>query len=168
MSRILIALAFFFPMTLVLGACSSTNEQEELSPSGNTNSGNVNSSDFELYEIGDSARIVFYEDGLQLYTVLEGPGEFPVDGMTILVHYHGLLGDGSVFDSSYDRDEPLKVRLGTGKLIPGFEYSVKQLRMGSKAIAFIPPELGYGGKEDVPNVPPNSDLIFHIEVLGTF
>lgn len=155
-------------MALFLGSCSSTNEQEEMGARGNIGSGNEHTSGFDLYEIKDSARIVNYEDGLQLYTVLEGPGEFPVDGMTVLVHYHGLLGDGNVFDSSYDRGEPLKVRLGAGKLIPGFEYSVKQLRMGSKAIAFVPPELGYGSKEGVPNVPPNSDLIFHLEVMGTF
>ena len=159
----------FIAITLA-GMLVSCGGSEQADGAGNTAEANpeVSPIPFSPYTIEDSSRIVNYEDGLQLYTVLEGPGAFPVDGNDILVHYHGLLSTGKVFDSSYDRGEPLKVRLGQGKLIKGFEKSMKQLRMGSKAIAFIPPELGYGSKEDVPNVPPNSSLIFHLEVLGTF
>ncbi len=159
-------LAMLVAVTFIQG-CSKSG-----SPGANDSgvSGEVNASPipFEPYTIIDSSKIVNYEDGLQLYTVVDGPGEFPIDGMDILVHYHGMLANGDVFDSSYQRGEPLKVRLGRGKLIQGFEYSLKQLRMGSKAIAIIPPELGYGSKDDVPNVPPNSTLNFHLEVLGTF
>lgn len=164
-------LAFLFMVTalgVAMVACSSAeNETPPSQPISETGI-SVKNSDVQLYEVNDSSQIVNYENGLGLYTVLEGPGPFPVDGIDVFVHYKGLLEDGKVFDSSYQRGEPLKVRMGSGKLIQGFEYSLKQLRMGSKAIAFVPPALGYGSKEDVPNIPPNSSLIFHIEVLGTF
>ena len=167
MSRTSTVLLIAIALASILASCGRS--EKAGASDGNAEASDAPSPiDFTPYSVEDSARIVNYEDGLQLYTVLEGPGDFPVDGNDILVHYHGLLSTGKVFDSSYDRGEPLKVRLGQGKLIKGFEKAMKQLRMGSKAIAFIPPELGYGSKEDVPNVPPNSSLIFHLEVLGTF
>ncbi len=161
-------LFLLIPLGVGMVSCSSAEKSENPSSTESLARSTAGGLSFQQYTIDDSSRIVTYEDGLQLYTVLEGPGDFPNDGMNVLVHYHGLLEDGTIFDSSYERGEPLKVRIGRGKLIQGFEYSLKQLRMGSKAIAIIPPSLGYGSKEDVPNVPPNSTLIFHIEVLGTF
>ncbi len=151
-----------------LASCGSGENETSPPDSESSSTSKENNSGFQLFSIQDSSKIVAYENGLQLYTVLEGPGQFPVDGMNILVNYHGLLEEGSTFDSSYDRGNPLEVRIGQGKLIRGLEYAIKQLRMGSKAIAIIPPFLGYGSKKDVPRVPPNSTLILHIEVLGTF
>lgn len=160
MTRLLI---FLIPLTLLVG-CGKSDP-----PPGNAEETSGKPAiPFESYSIVDSSQIVQYEDNLQLYTVLEGPGPLPEAGMTLRIHYQGKLLNGKVFDSSYKRGEPLKVRLGNGSLIKGFDYAVQQLRLGSKAVAIVPPKLAYGDRLDVPDVPPNSTLVFDIDVMGTF
>ena len=124
---------------------------------------------FAGYAIPDSSAIVTYPNGLRIYKVFEGPGQFPRDGMNIRMNYHGLLKNGFVFDSTYLRDEPFEFRLGQNSIITGISEAVKKMRLGSKAVIMVPPSLGYGDGEDGPaNIPANSSLIFHIELLGTF
>lgn len=124
--------------------------------------------DFKPYTIEDSTRIIQFGNGVGLYKVQEGPGDFPKAGMNILINYHGMLEGGKVFDSSFERNEPLRFRMGDNSLISGLEFAVGKLRFGSRAVVIVPPEHGYQAREDVPEVPPNSTLVFHIEVLGTF
>lgn len=156
-------LTFLLPFFILMGCGRSTPP----TVNGESDSGKP-AIPFESYAILDSSKIVQYEDNLQLYTVTEGPGQLPEAGMTLRIHYQGKLKNGKIFDSSYKRGEPLKVRLGNGSLIKGFDYAVQQLRLGSKAVAIIPPKLAYGDRQDVPDVPPNSTLIFDIDVMGTF
>lgn len=70
------------------------------------------------------------------------------DGDKVRVHYTGSLEDGTVFDSSYERNEPLEIVLGQGMLIEGFENAVKGLQAGEKVSATIAPEQGYGSYHD--------------------
>jgi FKBP-type peptidyl-prolyl cis-trans isomerase FkpA/FKBP-type peptidyl-prolyl cis-trans isomerase FklB len=102
------------------------------------------------------------ESGLQ-YEVLEpgdGPSPGPEDQVT--VHYRGTLPDGTPFDSSYDRGEP--ATFAVRGVIPGFAEGLQLMSVGSKYRLYIPPELGYGPQGSGP-IPPNSALIFELELL---
>jgi peptidylprolyl isomerase len=93
-----------------------------------------------------------------------GTGAEAVPGKTLTVHYTGKLENGKVFDSSVGKD-PLTFVLGGGQLIPGFEQGVSGMKVGGKRVVTIPPSLGYGeqGAGDV--IPPNSTLIFELELV---
>jgi FKBP-type peptidyl-prolyl cis-trans isomerase len=81
------------------------------------------------------------------------------------VHYTGLLSNGTPFDSSVGRGEPIAFPLGAGRVIKGWDEGIALLRVGDQATLIIPPQLGYGarGKGEIP---PNATLIFIIEVVG--
>jgi FKBP-type peptidyl-prolyl cis-trans isomerase len=127
---------------------------------------------FKPYAIQDSSKIVTYPDGLQLYVVKAGPGDFPINGTHVRMHYYGVLDDGTVFDQSYSRGEPLAFTMGASTVIDGIELAVKKLRLGSQAIAIIPSTLGYGdgkGKHELPpKIPANARLTFHLDLIGSF
>jgi len=83
----------------------------------------------------------------------------------VILNYTGTLTNGVKFDSSYDGNEPLAFKLGAGKVIKGYDEGISKLRVGDHAILVIPGTLGYGAR-GIPNViPPNSTLIFVIEIL---
>ncbi|AHK18975.1 FKBP-type peptidyl-prolyl cis-trans isomerase [Yersinia similis] len=91
-----------------------------------------------------------------------GTGDAPKDSDTVVVNYKGTLVDGTEFDNSYKRGEPLSFRLDG--VIPGWTEGLKQIKKGGKITLVIPPELAYG-KADVPGIPANSTLIFDVELL---
>lgn len=97
------------------------------------------------------------------YTVFEGKGE-PVElSDRIKVHYHGMLEDGSVFDSSFDRGE--SIVFPVGGLIKGWQVGLAEVTVGSKVRLVIPAAAGYGDRE-LPSIPAGSTLIFDIEVIN--
>ncbi|MCB9234322.1 MAG: FKBP-type peptidyl-prolyl cis-trans isomerase [Bacteroidia bacterium] len=122
---------------------------------------------FTPWTVEDSSKIVRSESGLGIYTVLKGPGNLPQNGTTVIVHYHGTLENGTVFDSSFDRGQPFQFKLGVGQVIKGWDEGIAKLPFGSKAILFVPADLAYGAMER-PNIPANSPLIFYVELLGSF
>lgn len=85
-------------------------------------------------------------------------------GDTVLVHYTGTFTDGKKFDSSYDRNEPIKFPLGKGYVIKGWDEGIAMLKKGEKATFTIPPDLGYGAMQRGP-IPANSTLIFEVELV---
>lgn len=85
-------------------------------------------------------------------------------GDTIVVHYAGAFVDGKKFDSSYDRNEPFQVTIGVGQVIAGFDLGVVGMKVGGKRKLFIPANLAYG-ERGVGPIPPNTPLIFEIELL---
>ncbi|WP_033848220.1 FKBP-type peptidyl-prolyl cis-trans isomerase [Yersinia wautersii] len=91
-----------------------------------------------------------------------GRGDAPKDSDTVVVNYKGTLADGTEFDNSYKRGEPLSFRLDG--VIPGWTEGLKQIKKGGKITLVIPPELAYG-KAGVPGIPANSTLIFDVELL---
>ncbi|AAM87521.1 peptidyl-prolyl cis-trans isomerase [Yersinia pestis biovar Microtus str. 91001] len=91
-----------------------------------------------------------------------GTGDAPKDSDTVVVNYKGTLADGTEFDNSYKRGEPLSFRLDG--VIPGWTEGLKQIKKGGKITLVIPPELAYG-KAGVPGIPANSTLIFDVELL---
>jgi FKBP-type peptidyl-prolyl cis-trans isomerase len=100
--------------------------------------------------------------GLQYKVLTEGTGKAPLATDTVKVHYHGTLIDGSVFDSSVERDEPVSFPLD--KVIPGWTEGVQLMKEGSKFVFYIPSELAYG-ERGAGAIGPNETLIFEVELL---
>jgi len=91
-----------------------------------------------------------------------GTGDVAVPGKRVSVQYKGTLVDGTEFDSSYSRNnEPLSFTVAAGEMIPGFDYGVQGMKVGGTRTITIPPELGYGSRENGP-IPANSTLIFEV------
>ncbi|MGM0613556.1 MAG: FKBP-type peptidyl-prolyl cis-trans isomerase [Bacteroidota bacterium] len=103
-------------------------------------------------------------DGLKIYTVKEGKGRQLSEGYVAKVHYTGYFEDGEVFDTSVEREDPIRVQLGKDQVIKGWEEALKTMRVGDKARIIIPPELAYG-KKGRGQIEPNTTLIFDVEVL---
>ena len=103
--------------------------------------------------------------GLKYIVIEEGTGPSPERGQVVQVHYTGWLTSGQKFDSSRDRGEPIAFPLGQGRVIPGWDEGIDSLHVGGKARLIIPPELAYGAAGRPP-IPPNSTLIFDVELMG--
>jgi FKBP-type peptidyl-prolyl cis-trans isomerase FkpA len=94
-----------------------------------------------------------------------GTGVEATPGKTVTVHYVGTLANGSKFDSSRDRNEGFTFRLGAGQVIQGWDQGVAGMKVGGLRKLTIPPELGYGARGFPPVIPPNSTLVFEVELL---
>lgn len=105
------------------------------------------------------------DSGLVVEDLECGDGEEAQRGDLVTVHYTGTLENGRKFDSSRDRGEPFPLRLGAGMVIPGWEEGLPGMRVGGTRKLTIPPELGYGEAGRPPEIPPNSTLVFEIELL---
>ncbi len=104
--------------------------------------------------------------GLEYIEVKAGDGPTPQAGDIVAVHYTGALEDGTVFDSSRERGEPIQFALGTGQVIPGWDEGIGMMQEGGQAMLVIPSDLAYGeyGSGDV--IPPNATLIFEVELVS--
>jgi peptidylprolyl isomerase len=106
------------------------------------------------------------ESGLSYYIIEEGEGALAQPGKVVSVHYMGMLEDGTKFDSSFDRGEPIEFQLGTGRVIPGWDEGISLLTVGSKAKLIIPSELAYGERAVGNVIPANATLIFDVELVA--
>ncbi len=110
------------------------------------------------------ANTVTTASGLKYEDQKVGTGAEAVAGKTVKVHYTGWLLDGTKFDSSVDRGEPFEFALGQGQVIKGWDEGVAGMKVGGKRKLTIPPDLGYGAAGAGP-IPPNSTLVFDVELL---
>lgn len=101
--------------------------------------------------------------GIGITMLKEGSGATPMASETVKVHYRGTLTNDQEFDSSYRRNEPAIFPLN--RVIPCWTEGVQKIKVGGKAKLVCPPNLAYGSR-GVPGIPPNSTLIFEVELLG--
>jgi peptidylprolyl isomerase len=102
--------------------------------------------------------------GLKYVDIVQGNGPSPRLGQTVVVNYTGTLENGTKFGSSSDEGRPSEFRLG--EVIPGWNEGLKSMKVGGKRKLIVPAPLGYGAQGRPPSIPPNSTLIFEIELLG--
>lgn len=109
---------------------------------------------------------ISYDNGLIVQDIVVGNGKTAENGDTLSAHYAGTLENGTMFDNSYDRGQPLQFVLGAGQLIKGWELGLVGMKEGGKRKLIIPPDLGYGAKGAGNIIPPNATLLFEIELVG--
>ena len=121
--------------------------------------------DINLVEEQEEMNTVQDFDEFTFNTITPGTGAEAVLGNKVSVHYEGTLIDGTKFDSSYDRKEPLETQIGVGQVIEGWDKGVVGMKVGGKRKLTIPSGLGYGERGSGASIPPNADLIFEVELL---
>lgn len=104
--------------------------------------------------------------GLRYQILQKGSGKKAEAGKMVSVHYKGQLADGTVFDSSYKRNQPLDFQVGVGQVISGWDEGICLLHVGDKARLVIPSDLGYGSQGAGGVIPPDATLIFDVELMG--
>lgn len=105
------------------------------------------------------------DSGLFYSIEKKGEGEQPQKGNTVKVHYKGELLDGTVFDSSFKRNQPIEFSIGVGQVIPGWDEGIALLTKGAKATLIIPSDLAYGSAGAGGVIPPNATLKFEVELV---
>ncbi len=103
------------------------------------------------------------QSGLQFEILTSGEGATPEVTSMVTVHYHGTLTDGTVFDSSVERGTP--ATFPVGRLIRGWTEALQMMKEGDKWRLVIPPDLGYGARGAGDTIPPNSVLVFEVELI---
>ena len=104
--------------------------------------------------------------GLKFEDSKVGTGASPQTGQRVTVHYTGTLTNGTKFDSSRDRGQPFTFVIGTGSVIKGWDEGVATMKVGGKRNLHIPSDLAYGSRSPGAGIPPNSDLLFEVELIS--
>ncbi len=105
------------------------------------------------------------KSGLRYQIIQKGNGKKAEKGNKVSVHYKGQLADGTVFDSSYKRNQPLDFQVGVGQVIQGWDEGICLLKVGDKARLVIPSDLGYGASGAGGMIPPDATLVFDVELM---
>jgi peptidylprolyl isomerase len=113
----------------------------------------------------DMNNVTTTADGLQMQDLTVGTGQEAKSGDTVTVNYLGTLENGTKFDSSYDRNQPFTTQIGVGQVIKGWDEGIVGMKIGGKRKLIIPAALGYGDQA-AGSIPPNSTLIFEVELLS--
>ncbi|MBK6640161.1 MAG: FKBP-type peptidyl-prolyl cis-trans isomerase [Bacteroidia bacterium] len=164
-NELLVAIA----LTTALSACSPKSESVTTTTENTTNMEETTTPDSTntpapVSDVpGDT---ITTASGLKYIMLHEGTGAKPTPGKSVSVHYTGYLTDGSKFDSSVDRGQPISFAIGKGQVIQGWDEGIMLLKSGSRARLIIPHELGYGAQGYPPVIPPSATLIFDVELVS--
>ncbi len=157
----------FFILTLALGllaGCGAKNDNTTMQTNPSAPSAKSDPGATFLAENAKKEGVTTTASGLQSKVLKSGTGESPKLTDTVKVHYQGTLIDGTVFDSSIQRGQPISFPVGG--VIPGWVEALQLMKVGDKWQLFIPAKLAYGDHSPTPAIPPNSVLIFEVELLG--
>ena len=110
--------------------------------------------------------IIEMPSGLKFEEITIGEGKTPKKGEKVAVHYTGTLENGTKFDSSHDRGEPIRFTLGVGQVIKGWDEGLATMKTGGKRKLIIPSTLGYGERGAGSTIPPNATLLFDVELVA--
>ena len=124
---------------------------------------NLEEAEAFLAENGQRDGVITTESGLQYEVLMEGEGDSPSATDEVMVHYRGTLIDGTQFDSSYDRGQPVTFPLN--RVIAGWTEGLQLMNKGAKYKFYIKPQLGYGEQGSRGRIPPNAALIFEVELV---
>ena len=102
---------------------------------------------------------------LEITDTAVGTGDEVASGDRVVMHYKGTLLDGTEFDSSYKRNEPFETTIGIGEVIKGWDEGIPGMKVGGKRKLVIPANMAYGEAGSPPAIPPNSPLVFEVELL---
>ncbi|MEV7152301.1 FKBP-type peptidyl-prolyl cis-trans isomerase [Streptomyces sp. NPDC093084] len=106
---------------------------------------------------------------LTVRDLVVGDGPEVKPGMVVRVHYVGVtFATGKEFDASWDRGEPYKFALGSGKVIKGWDRGVRGMRVGGRREIVVPPRLGYGKQSPSPSIPAGSTLVFVVDLVASY
>jgi FKBP-type peptidyl-prolyl cis-trans isomerase len=158
----LMRLVILMLLTIIVGCSGEGAPATKLELEKDAPMSNKEAADAFMQSNAAKPNVIQTESGLQ-YTIIEsGTGSTPKPSDTVAAHYAGRLLDGSEFDSSYSRGEPLTIAVGG--VIKGWTEALLMMKEGDKWTLFVPPELGYG-ERGVGPIPANSALIFDIELV---
>lgn len=145
---------------------SKTNaERAETLKNANPNETAKAAIDLEEFLAKNKIEVEPTASGLYYVMTTEGNGEKPEAGQMVKVHYTGKLLDGTVFDSSVERGEPISIPIGVGQVIPGWDEGIMMMSKGEKGILYIPYYLAYGDRQAGDKITPFSNLIFEVELV---
>lgn len=116
-------------------------------------------------QLEETKKMTTTPSGLRIEVLTDSNGATPVKGNTIKAHYTGWLTDGTQFDSSHDRREPLEFKVGVGQVIAGWDEGLLAMKVGQTVKLHIPAALGYGARGAGRLIKPNSDLVFEVELV---
>jgi len=116
------------------------------------------------YKAGTLANLQTTASGLKYHVIEKGTGKQVENGAGTNVHYYGMTTDGKEFDNSFKRGAPYMVPVGRGQVIQGWDEGLQLFTEGTKAVLFIPGDLGYGAAGSPPNIGPNAELVFYVEL----
>ena len=125
---------------------------------------NIKAGEAFLAENAGKEGVKTTDSGLQYKVITAGEGKTPQKSDKVTVHYRGTLIDGSEFDSSYSRNKP--ATFGVGQVIPGWTEALQLMKEGDKWEIYLPSKLGYGERGAGAKIPPNSTLIFEVELIS--
>lgn len=152
---VLLGILIFFPFS------NQTNKGQKIKTSPTPTSVIINSPVPSLR----SDNFVTMNDGLKIEDIATGSAREVKSGDTVTVNYVGTLTDGTKFDSSYDRNMPFTTLIGVGQVIKGWDEGIIGMKVGGKRKLVIPSSLGYGD-QSAGSIPPNSTLIFEVELMS--
>ena len=148
----------FAAVALLLGACGGGDDGGSEEEAGGTEETTAADSDCPTEETTT-------DSGLKITEIECGTGEEAQKGDTLEVHYEGRLEDGTKFDASRDHGQTFEFQVGAGQVIAGWDEGLIGMKIGGVRKLTIPPDLGYGAAGAPPAIPPNSTLIFEVELV---